>query len=143
MQEPTLIIFYDGLCNLCNGFIDFVIQNETKNKTKNEAKERIIFAPLQGSTAAQYLSPEQRSSLDSVLVLELKSQKILRESQAILKVLSQMNFPWKGLGFLGFLFPLKIRDGLYRWIARHRIAWFGSRSTCRIPSPEERSRFLD
>ncbi len=135
MQEPTLIIFYDGLCNLCNGFVDFVIQKETEG--------RIVFAPLQGVTAAQWLSLNQRQSLETVLVLEKKSQKIYRESEAILKVFSQLGFPWRGLGILGSAIPLKIRNLIYRWIARHRIAWFGSRSTCRIPKPDERVRLLD
>ena len=133
--EPQIqtIVFFDGVCHLCNGFVDFVI---TRDRLK-----RLQFAPLQGETARRLLGDEDRSALASVIVWE--NGKISRESAAIARVFSSLGGGWSVLGRAMSLVPLSLRNVVYRWVAKNRYAWFGERDVCRLPTAEERGRLLD
>lgn len=126
------VVFFDGVCHLCNGFVDAVI---SRDKT-----HVLLFAPLQGTTAAELLPAEDRVQLDTVIYFE--AGKIYRRSAAILKILSKLGGVYK-LFSLGWLIPPFLRDALYNWIAKHRYAWFGQRDFCRLPTKEERDYLLD
>jgi predicted DCC family thiol-disulfide oxidoreductase YuxK len=130
-MKDTAIIFFDGVCHLCNGFVDFALQNE---KTPG----KLIFAPLQGSTAQDYLSQKDRSELSSILLWE--EGQIYRESEAVLRIAVQLKAPWNWLAKIARWIPRLIRDSLYHFVARNRYAWFGQSPTCRIPLPEERKQ---
>ena len=125
------IVFFDGVCHLCNGFVDFAIQNETHPK-------RLKFAPLQGETAKQILSTQDRESLSTVIFYD--QGKILRASDAVLEILKMMKFPWSLLGQAGKIAPLNFRDFLYQIVAKNRYQWFGEKDSCRIPLPHERDQ---
>lgn len=130
LRENSDVIFFDGVCNLCNAFVDFVIRRNSAYR----------FASLQGKTAAETLPPEMIRDLPSVVLQS--GDGIFTESTAALKVLKNLG----GLWFLVSIFllvPEFLRDPIYRFIGRHRYSWFGRRDTCRLPSPDERSRFLD
>ncbi len=127
------IIFFDGICHLCNGFVDFVIQNETSPAS-------LAFAPLQGQTAKELLPMSEREKLDSVIYWE--DGKIHRESDAILKILGHLRFPYSWITRLGYFIPDSLRNIVYRWVARNRYLWFGQRETCRLPLPHERNQLL-
>jgi len=126
------IIFYDGVCVLCNGFVDFVMARDL---------ERVFrFAPLQGETAKGTLPAEVSRNLTTV-VLWSQGQTFLR-SDAALMILQQLGGGY-ALARVLWIFPQFLRDLVYRLIASRRYHWFGKRDSCRLPTAEERSRFLD
>lgn len=133
------IVFFDGVCNLCNAWVDFLAPRLKKNS-------ELYFASLQGKTAEQILAPQllKNQQLDSVLFWH--EQKLLRESDAVLAILGFMRLPWSLFQFLRII-PRPFRNAIYRWIARNRYRWFGQRTECRMPTESERTwfqnRFLD
>lgn len=126
------IIFFDGVCHLCNHFVDSVISKDHKHQ--------FSFAPLQGSTAKELLSPEDQSRLESVILWV--DGKVYYKSAAVLRILSILGGPYK-LFSLGNLIPRIMRDPVYDLVARNRYAWFGERDACRLPEPHERQYLLD
>lgn len=131
-REQT-IVFFDGVCHLCNGFVDFAISRDRQRNLR--------FAPLQGSTARQMLSESQRLDLRTVVVL--RGERIFIESAAVIEVLSAMGGPWRVFATVARLCPRFLRDPLYRFVARHRLKWFGERDFCRRPLPEEKEVLWD
>ncbi|UXR63352.1 thiol-disulfide oxidoreductase DCC family protein [Bdellovibrio bacteriovorus] len=125
------VVFFDGVCHLCNGFVDAVISRDQKHA--------FLFAPLQGTTAADLLPPEDRSKLDTVIYFE--AGKLHYRSAAILKILTQLGGAYK-LFALAWVIPGPLRDFFYKIIAKNRYAWFGEREFCRLPTPSERSYLL-
>lgn len=130
LRENSDIVFFDGVCNLCNAFVDFVIRRNSDLK----------FSSLQGQAAAKALPADLTRELPSV-VFQSQGQ-IFTESTAALKILARLGGLWPILSVL-LIFPKFLRDPVYRWVGRNRYAWFGKRETCRLPTPEERARFLD
>jgi len=131
MQTQKPLIFFDGLCHLCNRFVDEVIQRDRKSYFQ--------FAPLQGETARKLLTPEDCSQIKSILLLE-NNQKYFR-SEAVLKILTQLGGAYSLFG-LAYLIPAFIRNALYDWVAKNRYLWFGKRDVCRLATPEEKDRLL-
>ncbi len=125
------VVFFDGICHLCNGFVDAVITRDTAHA--------YLFAPLQGSTAEEVLPLKDREDLDSVVYYE--SGKLYYRSAAILKILTGLGGVYKFAG-LAWIIPGPLRDVLYKLIAKNRYAWFGQRDFCRLPTPEERGYLL-
>lgn len=130
------IVFYDGECGLCQRSVQWLLNRDKKGILR--------YAPLQGETAAELLSsvdlPEE---LDSIIYYSEVDEKIQVEwySGAILRLLPLLPFPWS-LGIMFLVVPQFIRDGVYRFIAKNRIKWFGHADACRLPTEEEQSRFL-
>lgn len=127
------VVFFDGICHLCNGFVDFAIQNENP-------RTKLYFAPLQGETAKATLSSEDQASLQSVIYFE--NGVIHRESKAILEILRSLRAPWSWIALMGFIIPEGLRNRIYQWVAKNRYAWFGQRQSCRLPLPGEKSQLL-
>jgi predicted DCC family thiol-disulfide oxidoreductase YuxK len=125
------LIFFDGVCHLCNGFVNFALQNET-------LESKLVFTPLQGETAKKYLAPEDRESLESVLFYE--NGQVWRKSTAVLKILKRLRSPWPWIGTIGQWIPTPIRDRLYSLVANHRYRFFGRSEACRLPLPHEREK---
>lgn len=127
-----MIVFFDGVCLLCNGFVDFVLSRDVERKFQ--------FPPLQGTRASELLAPELRSDLQTVV---LWSQgQVLTRSDAVLTVLTQLGGVWS-LAKIFWVVPRPLRDLFYRLVASNRYSWFGRRETCRLPTKEERERILD
>ncbi|HEY1080316.1 MAG TPA: DCC1-like thiol-disulfide oxidoreductase family protein [Bdellovibrio sp.] len=126
------VVFFDGVCHLCNGFVDAVISRDKGHV--------LSFAPLQGSTAKELLPASDLMKLDTVIFYE--GGKIHHRSSAILKILTKLGGRYTLFG-LGWIIPGFLRDLLYKWIAKNRYAWFGERNMCRFPTPAERSYLLD
>lgn len=125
------IIFFDGVCHLCNAFVDSMISQD---------KAHIFqFAPLQGETAKVLLSDQDRNSLESVIYFE--SGAVARKSTAVLKILIKLGGLYNFLRLL-WIVPGFLRDVIYNLVAKNRYKWFGEREFCRIPTPEERSYLL-
>lgn len=126
------ILFFDGVCGLCNASVNFVLDRDRS--------EQIKFAPLQGETARQLLPDADRESLSSV-VLWVEG-KTYRKSAAIVRVLWRLSLFWRVLGTLLWCIPLPLRNLGYLLVARCRYRVFGRHETCRMPSERERTRFL-
>jgi predicted DCC family thiol-disulfide oxidoreductase YuxK len=132
MSQPDSIVFFDGVCNFCNSTINWLIARNTKGNLK--------FSSLQGSTAERLLPMEMVKDLSSIVYY--RKGRSYTKSTAVLFILNDM--AWYGFAALPFLLvPRFLRDGVYNWVARNRYRWFGKRESCRIPTPEERIRFLD
>lgn len=128
------IIFFDGLCNLCNGAVQFVIKRDPKNLFQ--------FASLQSEYATKVLAnfnlePQQG---DSFVLLE--NDKVYQRSTAALRVARRLNGLWPMLYAL-IIVPRFIRDAVYNYIAKNRYKWFGKKEGCWVPTPELKEKFLD
>lgn len=131
MDKHNNIVFFDGICNLCNASIDFIVRHEKGNQLK--------FASLQSEIANQYLTPENREQLQTIQFFH--QNKTYTKSTAVLKISKHLKFPWN-LGIIFLIIPKFIRDFVYDLVATNRYKWFGQKNTCRIPTEEERGKFL-
>lgn len=128
------VIFFDGVCNLCNTSVQFII--------KLDKKALFRFSSLQ-SEYAQSVLPLTLSDTGNLQSLVLKSQgKFLTKSSAVLGIVKHLSSPWS-LMYVFILIPKFIRDGLYILIAKNRYKWFGRRDECMIPSEDLNSRFIE
>jgi predicted DCC family thiol-disulfide oxidoreductase YuxK len=125
-------IFFDGVCGLCNRFINFILDVD-KNKV-------LKFSPLQGKTAASALPSNVLIDLKTVVFL--KNNKIYTQSDAVLEIFKSIDGIWS-IFYIFKWIPKFIRDFIYHWISSNRIKWFGQLESCRMPTKEERDRFLD
>ncbi|MCM3714489.1 thiol-disulfide oxidoreductase DCC family protein [Halalkalibacter oceani] len=131
-EEDRPILMFDGECNLCNGFVDFILRKEKDH--------RFLFASLQSERGRQL--QEQFAiapTVDSVIVINDKAAYLY--SDAVFQVMKAL--PW----YFRLLLVLRVvpkagRDRLYRLVAKNRYRLFGKRESCRLPTAEEKSRFL-
>jgi len=129
-QKP--IIFFDGVCAMCNAFVDIII--------RIDRKQVFLFAPIQGTTAQELLPPMSDNPKEWSMVY-LDESGTYRQSDASLAVYKRIGGIWGVLSWLRYI-PRFIRDPVYRIIANNRYRWFGKKEACRIPTAEERARFL-
>lgn len=130
-NNPDRILFFDGVCNLCNSSVDFVIRRD---------KKRLVhFAPLQGNTA-KGLGLFSENGFDSLVYYRFGEK--LNKSEAALAIAKDIGGILHLFRIL-YVIPKKIRDKMYDYVAKNRYKWFGKKSTCRIPSVQERALFLD
>ena len=138
-DRPTNVLFFDGVCGLCNRSVDFVLSRDRRGA--------IRFAPLQGETAERAVSGEWRVAsgeqkpITTAVWLDSSGREFVRTAAAV-RVLWQLGGVWWLIGWLLWLIPRPLRDVGYRIISANRYRWFGKKETCRLPSPTERSRFL-
>ena len=127
------MILFDGVCNLCNGAIQFIIRRDKKNIFR--------FASLQSDVARNMLTSAGLPSdkLDSIIVI--KNNRVYRESDAAIEIAKEFSGAWKVLAGLR-IFPRFLRDPAYRLIAANRYRLFGKKDVCMIPTPELKSKFL-
>lgn len=132
MNNP--IIIFDGICNLCNSSINFII--------KNDSKRIFRFTQLQ-SEAGKNLAEEYEISeknFDSVVLIQ--NEKVFLKSSAALEISKQLQFPIN-LSIVFKIIPKLLRDKVYDFISRNRYVWFGKSKECMIPSNEIRNLFLE
>lgn len=125
------IIFFDGYCGLCNGFVDFIL--------KVDQREMFKFSPLQSDFAQEHLSPRDVQNLTSVVVLI--DGKSYRKAAGVIKALSALGGKWKLISALGIL-PESVLNQGYDLVAKNRYKLFDKKETCRVPTAQERSRFM-
>ena len=130
-RQSERIIFFDGVCGLCNRFVDFIL--------KRDCQHIFSFSPLQGETARRLLPHE---SLAISTIIFLKHGKVLQKSEACFDILCHLGGLWK-LVLIFKIIPNILRDYLYDFISNHRYSWFGKRKICRLPTAEEKRFFLD
>ena len=131
------IILFDGVCNLCNSAVQWVIERDKEG--------RFDFATLQSDAARRELGKvmdekEIDALPDSIVLLD--SDGVHVRSAAALRIVRGLRSPYVLLR-LGIVLPRPIRDAVYDFIARNRYGWFGRRDTCMTPTPDFAARFLD
>src|SRR5262249_52312443 len=135
MPAPPVerIVFFDGVCNLCNGFVRFVIARDPTGT--------FFFAPLQSTAAQDRLGATVVPGTMPDTVILWDRGTLYKRSGAALRVVRHLRAPWP-LATVLLVIPPPIRDWAYDLIARRRYRWFGRRESCMVPTPEIARRFL-
>jgi predicted DCC family thiol-disulfide oxidoreductase YuxK len=125
---------FDGVCNLCNGFVQFVIERDPDG--------RFHFGALQSAAARRVLDQRDVPSPlpDSVVLVE--EGRVFTGSTAALRIVRHLRFPWPLMAAL-LAIPRPLRDWIYAMVASRRYLWFGKREDCMVPTAALRSRFID
>ncbi|WP_321168764.1 thiol-disulfide oxidoreductase DCC family protein [Salinigranum salinum] len=128
------VLFFDGVCNLCNGAVQFVVDHDPRG--------RIRFASLQSDVGRAVLDRLDlpRDDLETVVLVE--GTRAYTRSAASIRVCELLGGVYR-LASVGWVVPRGVRDRLYDVVAEHRYQWFGRKDQCMVPTPELRSRFVD
>jgi len=129
------IILFDGVCNLCNGSVVFVL--------KRERNPQFRFASIQSEMGKALLQRCGLPSDYSQAVVYMDRGIIHFGSSAALKIGQGLRFPWSVISSIGLIVPKIFRDWVYSQIGKHRYQWFGRRDVCMVPTKELRIRFYD
>ena len=133
MYQHSIILF-DGVCNLCNGAVKFVIKRDNRNQ--------FLFASLQSDEGKQILEEHNFPDNKMKSFFLVENGKVYDRSTAALRVARRLTGLWPLLyGFI--IVPGFIRDGVYNWIAKNRYQWFGKKDECMVPTPELKAKFLN
>jgi predicted DCC family thiol-disulfide oxidoreductase YuxK len=130
---PDRIVLFDGICGFCNLTVDFLLRRDPAGLLK--------FAPLQGSTATRLIPTEVRDRLDTMAYY--RQGQVYYRTGAVVRVLRDLGGLWAALGTTLWLIPSPLRDTGYRCISAVRYRLFGQHDSCRMPTSEERDRFLE
>ncbi len=135
VKENKKIILFDGVCNLCNGFIQFVI--------KRDKQDVFRYASLQSDIGQQLVSDRgiDTKTIDSVVLIEPGVAYYIK-SDAALQIANHLK-GYSSFSRILYLIPSSLRDIVYDIIARYRYVWFGKKDACMIPTPELRAKFLN
>lgn len=144
------IVAFDGVCNLCNSTVNWIIDNDPKQQFKFIALQDIArlealgfdLKELQFTEQSSWVNSESQtdeSQIQSVYLIE--QGKLFDKSTAVLRICRQLSGLYPLL-YLYILIPRPLRDIVYDFIAKNRYKWFGRRAQCRIPSAELKDRFL-
>jgi predicted DCC family thiol-disulfide oxidoreductase YuxK len=129
------VVLFDGVCNLCNRAVNFLIDRDPKGELR--------FAALQSRAAADLLRsmghPVPAPEPDTILFVE--GGRVYERSTAALRIARHLAGGWRLMAVF-VLIPRPLRDIVYRWFAAHRYAWFGKAAVCRVATPELQARFL-
>ena len=125
------VVLFDGVCGMCNRSVDFLMSIDSRNL--------LLFSPLQGEFAAKE-AKEETADLSTVVFYD--DGILHRRSGAVLRILGQLGGMWSS-AYLLLVVPAPVRDWVYGLIARNRYKFFGKREACRMPTKEEREKFLD
>ena len=128
------IILFDGVCNLCNSSVNFII--------KHDKKKKFIFTSLQSDATKEILLQFQTKKMNKDSILLIENENIYEKSTAALKITKQLNSGYK-LFYSLIIVPKFIRDFVYDKIAKNRYKWFGKKKNCMIPKKELKNRFLN
>ncbi len=135
LPKDKNVILFDGVCNLCNSAVQYIIKRDTKGHFR--------FTALQSTTGKAIVTHYaiDTSKVDSILVYT-PEKGVVSKSTAALKIASKLSFPTRLLAVF-FIIPKPIRDWVYDGIAKNRYKWFGKQDACMIPTPELKRLFLD
>lgn len=129
------LILFDGVCNLCNNSVQYVIKHDKKNQ--------FMFTALQSDVGKEIIEAYNidTKKTDSILLYS-PEKDIDYKSTAALKIASKLGLPINLMGVF-FIIPPFIRNWVYDFIAKNRYKWYGKKDACMIPTPELKSRFLE
>lgn len=128
------VVLFDGVCNLCNSSVNWIIDHDKKNEFR--------FASLQSEYGQRMVQQYNISGNYMDTVVLIKNDRAYLRSAAVLQVLKGIGGVYS-LALVFNIFPAFIRDGVYNFIAKNRYRWFGKQESCRIPSPELKAKFID
>jgi|GraSoiStandDraft_1057264.scaffolds.fasta_scaffold71678_2 predicted DCC family thiol-disulfide oxidoreductase YuxK len=134
MLPDKPVILFDGVCNLCNRAVQFII--------KRDKKKQFLFASLQGKAGSELLKQFDLPVSQSNSFVLIENQKAYTRSTAALRVAKKLSGGWSILYGL-LILPSFLRDPVYNLIAKKRYRWFGKRDECMIPTLEQKERFLE
>jgi predicted DCC family thiol-disulfide oxidoreductase YuxK len=126
------IVLFDGVCNLCNGVVQFIITNDQAGVFQ--------FASQQSEAGKKLLEFHQLPAMDTVVLIE--GSRVYTRSDAVLEIMKSLPAKWSWLSVFKVV-PKFLRDAVYKFIGRYRYNIFGKRESCWLPTPELRARFLD
>jgi predicted DCC family thiol-disulfide oxidoreductase YuxK len=127
-------ILFDGVCNLCNGFVNFLISHDKKDTFK--------FGSLQSPKVQELLKKYDYSTNDLSTVLLIEDDTLYSQSTAVLKIVKKLNGGWPLL-YVFIILPKPIRDFFYKLIAKNRYRMFGKKDACMIPTPALKAKFVE
>lgn len=131
--QTSPILLFDGVCNLCNASVQWVLQRDRAAVFR--------FAALQSEAGQALLTRFGLNSAHFDTVVLVDSDRIFTRSDAALEILRRLGAPWSWLVVLGWI-PLRLRNTVYNWVARNRYRWFGRQEKCLLPRKEWAQRFL-
>ena len=129
----TAIVLFDGVCNLCNSSINFIIRHDKKN--------RFMFAALQSEKGIEILKQYGFNSAVTNSIVLIKNKNIFLKSSAALQIAKSLNGLFPAL-YIFMIIPPFIRNIVYDFIAANRYKWFGKKEVCMIPTEELKSKFI-
>lgn len=134
MKTESPVLLFDGVCNLCNGTVQWIIERDPQGKIK--------FASLQSDVGATLLQQHglPADQLNSVVLID--KGKVYMRSDAGLQLLYLLGGWWGVLSLKLWVVPRFVRNAVYDYVARNRYRWFGKKDQCMMPSPELKARFL-
>lgn len=133
ISKDKSIIFFDGVCVLCNWSVQFILKRDTKN--------HFLFSTLQSDVAKEFLLQNKDKIIHKDSIVLFKDGEIDTASTAVLKICSTLGNLCV-LTKIFWLLPRKWRDGMYVFIAKKRYRWFGKKDSCMIPEPQIKHKFL-
>lgn len=133
MKNKSIILF-DGVCNLCNFSVQFVLKHEKENT--------LFFSSLQSNFGQQFLKENQFDAQDLKTIIFVNEGKVYKKSKAIFQIAKFLKFPFNILQYLHFI-PTIISDFFYNIISKNRYKLFGKSETCHIPSKDLSNRFIN
>lgn len=132
-NSAKAIILFDGVCNLCNGAVNFIIDRDPQANFR--------FASLQSAEGQALLKKYELPQEGFKSLVLVRGDKVYQKSSAALRIARKLTFPWP-LAFGFWLVPKFLRDGVYSLVAHNRYRWFGRQDSCRMPEPHLKARFL-
>ncbi|OIQ23799.1 thiol-disulfide oxidoreductase DCC family protein [Lacinutrix sp. MedPE-SW] len=135
LPKHKKLILFDGVCNLCNSSVQYVIKNDKKSK--------FMFAALQSDVGKQIINHFKINPLhtDSILLYSPKKNTIKVKSTAALYIAKDLGFPTNVMAIF-LIVPVFIRHWVYDYVAKNRYKWFGKKESCWLPTPELKSKFI-
>ena len=146
------IILFDGVCNLCNASVNFIIDRDNKKLFQfaslqsefaqsliSNSQKEVLFFTSKGLMPLNESIRKELNSLNSILYFE--NNIIYHKSDAAIRIAEHLDGLYKIIS-IGKILPTSVRDFFYEYIARNRYRWFGKTESCRMPSPELKERFL-
>lgn len=126
------VVFFDGVCNLCNSWVQWLIKRDKKNV--------LHYSSIQSAYAKQHITDPEILSTDSIVFFV--NNTFYTRSSAVFQILKQLGFPYK-IALVFYLVPRFIRDYVYNTVAKNRYRWFGKRATCMVPDASLKLKFLE
>ena len=135
IPKDKQLILFDGVCNLCNSSVLYVIKRDKKNK--------FLFAPLQSKIGEDLINlfNIDTNKTDSILLYNPESNSLKHKSSAALHIAKYLGIPTNFM-IVFFLVPSFIRNWVYNYVAKNRYKWYGKKAACMIPTPELKSKFI-
>lgn len=133
-MKTKKIILFDGICNLCNQSVQFVIEHDKQ--------KQFLFASLQSNYGQNFLKENNFDTTHFDSMVYVENEKIFTKSSAPLNIAKHLSAKISWLRIF-LIVPKPIRDVIYKFISKNRYKWFGKQESCWLPTPELKARFLE